>query len=468
MSSPPAGALPGEITALAATELADAIRAGSVSAAEATEASLAAIAAEDPALHAFVTVDAEGARTAARALDERRASGDLAGPLHGVPVAIKDLVDVEGLPTTRGSLRHANDIAPADDLVVARLRAAGAVIVGKTNTPEFGFGALCRNPVGGNTGNPAAPGRSSGGSSGGSAAAVAAGMVPLAHGTDFGGSVRTPASFCGIVGFRPGPGLIPSATKPLAWNALAVHGVLARTVADAALMASVMSGGDPRDPISLDARAGSFAPQDVPAARLAASADLGGITPIDPAVRSVFERALGRIPDTFGVVRAAPDLGGAPEAFATLRAAIILHELGPLLTAAGPPLSPTVRWNIEQGVGISAADYLAAEAARSRLYRASLAFFETHDFLLTVAASVPPFPLDQEDVEAIDGTPMANPIAYLAVTSAISLIGLPAISVPCGRTGEGLPVGLQIVGPPRSEARLLGLAARLHAILPPE
>lgn len=446
-----------------AIDLVSATRSGALSAEEATRTALAAIERDNAAIRAFVSVDAAGALAAARALDAARAAGLEPGPLHGVPIGIKDLVDAAGLPTSRGLPRHKDDIAAKDDPVVGRLRAAGAVIVGKTNTPECGFGALCTNRLAGNTVNPVAPGRSSGGSSGGSAAAVAAGMVPLAHGTDFGGSVRTPASFCEVVGFRPGPGLLPSTGKPLGWNALAVHGVLACSVADAALMASVMSGADPRDPISLDAR--PLAPRIEAAAtglRLAVSTDLGGITPIAPDVRAVIGHALTHLPADLVLEKAAPDLTGAAESFATLRAAIIHHELGPLLAAEGAALSPTVRWNIEEGRALSAEAYLAADAHRTALYRRCITFFGRHDFLLCAAASVAPFPLDQEDVTEIDGIVMPSPIAYLTVTSAISLVGMPAISIPCGRTDEGLPVGLQIVGPPRSEARLLALAQRLE------
>ncbi|GAB5377460.1 MAG: hypothetical protein AcusKO_39220 [Acuticoccus sp.] len=262
-------------TDLTATDLAAAIAAGTLCAEEATRDALDTIARKDGTTHAFVTIDAEGALAAARACDAARAAGTPQGPLAGVPIAIKDLVDVKGLPTTRGLIRDRENFAAADDPVVARLRAAGAIIMGKTNTPECGFGALCRNAVAGNTVSPAAPTRSSGGSSGGSAAAVAARMVPLAHGTDFGGSVRTPASFCDIVGYRPGPGRIPSTGKPLGWNALAVHGVLARTVRDAALMAHVMSGGDARDPVSF------FAP---PLAPLSADASGGGAARIAASV----------------------------------------------------------------------------------------------------------------------------------------------------------------------------------------
>lgn len=435
-----------------------------ISAAQLVEETLAVIAELDPHHHAFITVAADTARQRAREIDAAAADGRLLGPLHGLPVAIKDLTPTAGIRTTRGSRHHLDDVPDEDDLVVARLRNAGAIIIGKTNTPEFGFGALCRNEIAGNTVNPYARERTSGGSSGGSAVAVATGMVPLAHGTDFGGSVRTPASFCSIVGFRPGAGTVPRMPKGLPWETLATHGILARSAGDAELMLQAIAGGDPRDPVSVHAPA--FVPADgmpaLGALRLAASPDLC-IATIDPAVASVFEGAVTAIAGAgAGVTRSAPDFSGAQQAFETLRAAMLFHDFGPLLDRPGSMLSPTVRWNVERGRGIAANDVIAAEVARGRIYQSCIALFDDVDFLLTPSASVLPFPLDQEEILEIAGKPLRNIVDYLTITYAVSLTGLPAMSIPCGWTGDGLPVGMQIVGPPRSEAALLAFGRRLE------
>lgn len=444
-----------------ARDLASAMAAGETTARATIEESLRSIERQDPAIRAFITVAANQALETADNLDRSLASGETPGPLHGVPVGIKDLTATAGIRTTQGSLRHIEDVPAVDDLVVARLRQAGAVIVGKTNTPEFGFGALCTNGIAGNTVNPFAPGYSSGGSSGGSAAAVAAGMIPLAHGSDFGGSVRTPASFCNVVGYRPGAGLVPRVPKPLPWDSLLSHGVLARNVGDAALMVAIMSGGDARDPVSLHAGQlrwpdeRQMEPQDL---RVAASLDLG-IADIDPAVAAIFASAVEAISGLCGkVTMSAPDFTGAKRAFETLRAAMLFHGLGPLLDAHDPPLSETVRWNLLRGKDIAASDFLRAESVRGSIYSSCCDFFSGIDVLVTPAASVPPFPLDQENVETVAGRPTANIIDYLAITYAISLVGLPAISIPAGFTPEGLPVGIQLIGKPGGDAELLAIA----------
>ena len=456
---------PDEIPRATAASLAAAIREGSITATMAVDACLDAIDRLDDDLHAFVTVAPDAARARAASLDGLARQGRFLGPLHGIPVAIKDLVATEGIRTTRGSLRHIDDIPKTDDLVVARLKDAGAVIVGKTNTPEFGFGALCRNEIAGNTANPYAPDRSSGGSSGGSAVAVATGMVPLTHGTDFGGSVRTPASFCNVVGVRPSAGRVPRVPKGLPWETLLAHGALARTVEDAHLMLAVMSGGDRRDPSSLFAvalDATGPAPVDPAAVRIGFSADLG-ITEVDADVEAVFAEASQAIRQAFPNSRdICPDFTGARDSFETLRAAMLFHDLGPLLDRVDPPLTETVRWNVERGRDITAARFLAAEAARGEIIGRCVSYFDDMDVLVTVSASVPPFPLDQDNVEAINGKPTRNIIDYLAITYAISLVGLPAVSIPAGCTPEGLPVGIQLVAGPGEDAKLLALAAHME------
>ena len=454
-----------------ATALAARLARGEISALAATEASLARIAALDPQLNAFITVDAEGARRAARALDAARAAGRPAGPLHGLPVAIKDVTATRGLRTTQGSALFADHVPAEDALSVARLRAAGAVIIGKTNTPEFAFGAVCTNRLCGPTRNPWDPERTSGGSSGGSAVAVATGMVALAQGTDFGGSVRMPASFCGIVGLRPAPGTIPEPDRALGWGALATQGVLARSIRDARLMLAAMAGPDPRDPLSTRMPAAEPLPARPP--RIAASPDLGGAFPVDAEVLEAFAAARRSLETVLGPTAAdAPPLDGAIDAFKTLRAAESWARSGGLVEAHADALTPSFVWNVRQGREISAEAYLRAEMTRTRAWRAFMSFFSRHDMLVMPACAVLPFPNAREEVLEVGGRRLGSIIDYLACTFLISLVGLPALSIPAPRGSGALPFGLQLVVPPGREALLWLVAERLerhgfHWTLPP-
>lgn len=439
-------------------------RAGQLSATAIVDAALADIAAQDPVYASFVTVDADGARAAARACDAALRAGAAPGALHGIPVAVKDLTPTRGLRTTMGSTLFADHVPEADDLLVARLRAAGAVIIGKTNTPEFGFGANCTNALTGPTRTPHDPTRSSGGSSGGSAAAVAAGFVPLALGGDFGGSVRTPAAFCGCVGLRPTPGRLPAPGRALAWDTLATAGFLARDIDDAALAFATLSGPDQADPTSLPWSPWSM-PQSWPAPddlRVAATLDFG-VAPVSGAIAEGFSAAIARIAAARGPVAwAHPDAREAQEAFETLRAAHIFYNHADLLERHGARLSPTVRWNAERGRGMETARYLAAEAARGRVYRAFAGFFAAHDILLAPSASVLPFDAQDMDVLAIDGRPLRNIIDYLGVTYIVSLVGFPCLSIPMPATCGGPMSGLQVIARPGDETRLLGFARHLE------
>jgi amidase len=448
---------------LSAVEAVERLREGRLSARAMVESCLEQIGRHDGWVRAFVTVCGERALAEADAADRERRDGRLRGPLHGLPVAVKDLTATAGVRTTFGSRIYAEHIPAADDLCVERLRRAGAIILGKTNTPEFGFGPRSTNFLFGPTATPYDPERSSGGSSGGSAAAVAAGMVPLAHGTDFGGSVRTPASFCGVVGLRPTPGRIPSVPKALAWDTMATHGVLARSVEDAALMLGVMAGRDDRDPVS--ALGGWAAPDGAAPAgppRLAFSTDLG-VARISREVGAPFGEAVRAIAARFPQVdEDAPDCAGAQAAFETLRAAIVRHVHRHHWERHRDQLTGPARWNIERGEDISAAEFLRAEQERSRVYGNFVEFFRRYDFLLTPAASVLPFPNAQAEVLEIDGHPLRNPIDYLTITYVVSLMGMPCLSIPCAWTKDGLPVGMQIIGPPFAEGRLLRFAMTLQ------
>jgi len=450
-----------ELWRLSAVEAARAVREGRVSARDLVESSLDRIDRHDDWVRGFITVAAGPARTAADAADRALRAGHASGALHGVPVAIKDTTLTQGIRTTFGSPIYADNVPEVDDLCVARLKAAGAIVIGKTNMPEFAFGPRSVNRLRGPTATPYDAESSAGGSSGGSAAAVAIGMVPLAHGTDFGGSVRTPASFCGIIGLRPTPGRIPNVPKGLAWDAMATHGILARSAGDAGLMLSVMAGRDDRDPVSIAQPGWSDDGQAIGRPRrLAASIDLG-VAPIAAEVAEAFRAAVEEVASVSSVEWAAPDCSGGQEAFETLRAASVLHAHRGHLHTHREQLTDQARWNMERGEGISAAQMLAAEQARSRIYARFIEFFERFEFLLLPSASVLPFPNTQEEVLEIDGKPLRNPIDYLSITYLVSLVGMPCLSIPCGWV-RGLPFGLQIVGPPLSEARLLGFARLLE------
>lgn len=441
---------------LTATALARAIARGELSSRDVVEAHLARIVERDAQLGAFVTVDAEGARRAADVCDAAPAP---TGPLHGVPVVIKDLTDTAGLTTTYGSVLFRDHVPAEDDLVVARLRRAGAIILGKTNTPEFGFGAVCTNKLCGPTRNPFDPALTSGGSSGGSAVAVAAGMVPLAHGTDFGGSVRTPASFCDVASVRPTPGRIPSPRRPLGWDMLATHGFLARNVDDLELALSVSGGGDAYDPLSVGAVG-----DDRPLAsrpRIAVTPDFG-VAPVARDVRVRFAVACEALAGVADDVPASPDCGGAIETFRTLRAAHIANSYGELLRTRRAELTPTVIWNIEAGAKLSAEDYLNAERRRTVIYRSFQELFTRADFLVAPAASVFPWPNEVSDVTAIDGAALATPIDYLAVTFIVSLVGFPVLTLPARRGESELPFGIQIIAPPGCESRLFAFGRTIE------
>jgi len=444
---------------LTATALAKALARREISAAAVTEAHLARIATLDGGLSAFIIVDADGARRQAAACDAARAP---IGPLHGVPVAVKDLTNTAGLRTTYGSSLFGNHVPEQDELVVARLRQAGAVIIGKTNTPEFGFGAVCTNRLCGPTRNPFDPTLTSGGSSGGSAVAVATGMSPLAHGTDFGGSVRTPASFCDVVSIRPTPGRIPVPARALGWDMLASHGLLARSVDDLELGLSVCAGPDIRDPSSLGIGSGIEAAVARP--QLAVTPDFG-VAPVAQEIRARFAAACEALSQIADIEEVSPDCGGGIETFRTLRAAHIADRYGALLRERRAELTPTVIWNIEAGAHLTAQDYLAAERRRTAIYRSFRGLMARKDFLVVPAASVFPWNNDDGDVMRIDDFDLATPIDYLAVTFIVSLVGFPVLTLPTPRRQDEKPFGVQIIAAPGQESQLLAFGRKVEAQL---
>ncbi|RCV54657.1 amidase [Marinitenerispora sediminis] len=442
-----------------AREMAAMLRRREISARELVEAHLARIATINPTVNAVVTLSAERALREAHAADERLASGAPVGPLHGLPMAHKDTHDTAGIRTTYGSPFFTGNIPERDELLIERLRAAGAITIGKTNVPEFAAGSHTFNPVFGTTLNPYDVTRSAGGSSGGAAAALATGMHALADGSDMGGSLRNPASFNNVVGLRPSPGRVPVYPASLGWSTLSVQGPLARDAADAALLLSVMAGPDPRSPVALAEPGSEFAPpldRDLAGLRVAWTPDLDGafhcaqevLDVLTPAVR-VFEELGCR------VTEAAPDLAGAEEVFRTLRAWTFESAYGPLLDADRDLLKPSLAWNIEEGRKLAGSDVARAERLRTEIYHRMREFFQDHDVLLLPVSQVPPFDARLEFPTDIDGVPQATYLDWMRSAYYISVTGSPALSVPAGFTPGGLPVGLQIVGPHHADRLVL-------------
>ncbi|MGZ4668517.1 MAG: amidase [Blastococcus sp.] len=442
-----------------ATELAAMLRAREISARELLDASLDRIERLNPAVNAVVTLDPEGARAAADAADAALAAGRPVGPLHGLPVAHKDTHATGGMRTTWGSPLHRDTVPARDELVVARLKAAGAIRVGKTNVPEFAAGSHTFNPLFGATHNPYRHGLSAGGSSGGAAAALAAGMVPLAEGSDMGGSLRNPAGFCNVVGLRPTPGRVPTWPAALGWSQLSVQGPMGRTVADVALQLSVLAGPDRRVPIALDDDGAGFAaplPESLAGLRVAWAPDLGGRVTVDPAITAVLASSVG-VFEGLGahVEEACPDLSGADEVFGTLRAWLFDANFGELIRKYPDQVKQSIHWNAAKGAELTGSDLSRAEIAHTALYERMVGFFDDFDVLLAPTTQVLPFPVELEYPTEIGGVPQDNYLEWMRSCTIISATGCPALSVPGGFTPDGLPVGLQVIGAPRADRRVL-------------
>jgi amidase len=449
-----------------ASDLAAGIRARELSATEVLEAHLARIAEVNPVLNAIVTLDPDGARAQARAADRVLAEGGDVGPLHGLPIAVKDLEDTAGMRTTYGSPIYAEHVPEADTLMVARMRRAGAIVIGKTNTPEFGAGSQTFNAVFGATRNPYDPSRTPGGSSGGAAAAVASGMLPFADGSDLGASVRNPAAFCNLVGLRPSPGRIPDVPSRAIWDPLSVLGPIARNVADAALLLRALAGPDPRAPLSLRDEPEAFALETSfnPAGlRIAWSRNLGDL-PVAGEVTAVLERRRETLTGLGCVVEDVdPDLGDPDEAFEVLRALGFARAFGGLLETHHDALKETVRENTRIGLALSGGRVARALDLQAEAFERTRALLERYDALALPTVQVAPFGVEEEWVREIAGVPMGSYLEWMRSCSRITVTAHPAVSVPAGFTPEGLPVGLQLVGRHRGERELLQLAAAFEA-----
>jgi len=447
-----------ELCFTGARKLAQMIRARKVSATEVVKAFVAQIERVNPKVNAIVTFLPEQALKRAKAQDRK---GARRGPLAGLPIAYKDLVAVKGVRTTMGSLVYRDHVPTEDHSLVERLGAAGAITIGKTNTPEFGAGSQTFNAVFGATRNPYDLGKTCGGSSGGAAAAVATGMLPFADGSDLAASLRNPGNYCNVVGFRPTPGRVPNYPAANAWDTQPVIGPVTRTVADAAFLLAAMAGPDPRVPISIDAPGKAFArplARSLRGARIAWSADLGGL-PMDERVaqalapqRRVFASLGCRIDD------AEPDFAGATEAFETLRALSFSQRYARLLETHRDQLKDTVVWNIEQGLALDGNRIARAEGLRTELFHRMRRFLERYDFLVAPVNQLPPFPVELDYPREIAGVKMGNYLDWMKSCYYVTITSHPAISVPAAFTDDGLPVGIQIVGRYRDDFGLLQLA----------
>jgi len=446
---------------LSAVELARMIRAKKVSAREVLAAHLKQIERVNPKVNAIVTLIAEQATEQAHLADEAQARGAALGPLHGLPVAHKDLQDTAGVRTTYGSRLFKDHVPVSDAIIVERQKRAGAIFVGKTNTPEFGFGSQTFNEVFGATRNPYDVTKTCGGSSGGAAVALACGMVALAGGSDMGGSLRNPAAFCNVVGLRPAPGRVPALSANASWSPLSVQGPMARTVADVALFLSAIAGPDPRSPISIVEPGARFArPLDrvFKETRIAWAKDLGGI-PFDPRVRRVVDAQRG-VFEKLGckIDEAEPDFRDADMIFKTLRAWLADSNYGESIRNHPDLFKDTIHWEVDRGAKLTGQQVSRAEAKRSALYQQTRMFMEKYEYFILPVTQVPPFDVTQPHVTEINGVKMESYIDWMKSCWYISVVGNPAISVPCGFTPEGLPVGLQIVGRHQDEWGVLQLA----------
>lgn len=448
-----------------ARKLARLIRQKKLSVVEVMRAFVARIERVNPKVNAIVTFLPERALKAAKALDRAKSKP----PLAGLPLAYKDLVPTKGVRTTFGSLVYENHVPQEDALIVQRLSAAGAILLGKTNTPEFGSGSQTFNKVFGATRNPYDLSRTCGGSSGGGAAAVASGMLPFADGSDLAASLRNPGNYCNVVGFRPTPGRVPGWPVADAWDTLSVLGPMARTVEDAAFLLSAMAGPDPRAPTSIAEPGSVFArplKRDFKKVRIAWSRDLGGL-PMDPRVTAVLESRKKLFKDLGCVLEEAePDFSGATEAFETQRAVSYLGRFGGLLDEHRDKLKDVVVWNIEEGRKRTPEQIARAAGLRTELFHRMRRFLERYEFLLCPVNQLPPYPIETEWPREIAGAPMGNYLDWMKSCYYITITSHPAISVPAGFTPEGLPVGIQIVGRYRDDLGVLQLANAFEAAAP--
>lgn len=454
-----------ELTAARITEL---IRDRKVSCEETLDEFLSQVDAWNPVINAIVSECRDEARATAKSLDEKLARGEDIGVLGGLPIAHKDLVQTKGLRTTWGSRIYADFIPTSDDLIVQRLKSAGAVTIGKTNTPEFGAGSQTFNEVFGATLNPYDRSKTVGGSSGGAAAALAARMVPIADGSDMGGSLRNPASFCNVVGFRSSTGLVPAWPTDEAWFGYSVQGPMARSVEDIALQLQATVGFDQRVPLSLHATPEEFSGRlgcDAKRLRVAYSRTLGGL-PVEPSVIDVLDRAVVKLQESgVEVVEADPDLRDADEVFKAWRAYRFAMKFGPLIDRSPELVKDTIHWNVNEGRKLTAQDLARANELRTQIFERMTEFMSVYDFLLCPTVQTPPFDVEVPYLESINGVQFETYVDWMKSCYLITVTGLPALSLPAGFTDNGLPVGLQLVGGYHADRAVLDFAQEVETIL---
>ncbi|MGF1595967.1 MAG: amidase [Acidimicrobiales bacterium] len=453
---------------LTATEARRAVAAGELSPVELLDSCLARVDAVDPAVNAMVVRADERARAEAAAAADAVARGDDLGPLHGLPVAIKDLQATAGIRTTYGSEAFADNVPVVDAGIVARVRAAGGIVVGKTNIPERSIGANTVNRLFGATGNPFDPLLTCGGSSGGSAVALATSMVPLATGSDHGGSLRIPACYCGVVGHRATPGVVPFEERSIAQTFYSVQGPMGRTVADTALLLSVVAGRNRRDPMSFPLDSAALAdlePIDPVTLRVGISEDLGGVM-VSQSIRSTFRHRVQRLASIVGDCVAVPvDLRATSEVDWLVRSDVFVAQYHREVDGWDEGFNPNIRRTYDSALATPMEDIARARRVQMDLYQSFVSLFDEVDVMIVPGVSVSPFPWRQLYPTEVDGAPVDNYMAWLALTAAITVIGHPVTALPCGLDEHGLPFGLQVIGPPYEDRRLLSVAAALEEAL---
>ena len=450
-----------ELLSLSAVEMRRLIGAKRLSPVELLEASIQRIEALNPGINAVTATCFDRARDEARAAEAAVMRGDSLGMLHGLPTGIKDLEDTAGLLSTYGSPLYRDHVPTKDGAMVARIRAQGAIVVAKTNTPEFGAGANSRNPVWGATGNPFDPTLNAGGSSGGSAAALAVDMLPVCTGSDTGGSLRIPAAKCGVVGFRPSPGLVPVERRPFGWAPISVVGPMGRTVEDTCLLLAAQAAMDACDPLSYPVSPSTFRqpePCDLGTLKVAWTEDFG-VCAVDPGIRATLRQRIEAMRPLFRACdRVTFDFGEAHRCFDIIRAVSYVGRYHDAYVNNRESLGPNVRANYEMGASMSLADFAWAHMEQTRIYRAFQEIYADYDLVLAPTTPVSPFPWTQLYSDEIDGQKLENYYQWLALTYVITLVTNPALSMPCGVDHAGMPFGLQVVGRFRGDKALLNAA----------
>ena len=454
------------LLATSAVELRRRIGAKEISPVELLEACIERIEAVNPAVNAITATCFERARNEARAAERDVLAGSELGPLHGLPIGIKDLEDTEGLLTTHGSPLYRDHVPDRDHVLVQRLRRAGAIVTAKTNVPEFGAGANTRNVVWGATGNPFDPLLNAGGSSGGSAAALACDMLPLCSGSDTGGSLRIPAAICGVVGFRPSPGLVPSERRLLGWTPISVVGPMGRTIADVALQLAATAGRDVGDALSYDVDAAAFATPprvDLSRLRVAWTVDFG-VCAVDRAIAETFRGKIAAMRHLFRTCdEVAFDFGEAHRCFDVIRAESFVAQHRDAYAKDPASLGPNVRVNYELGAALTLADCASAHLEQTRIFQRFQTVFQGYDLVLSPTTPISAFPWTELYLKEVNGEPLENYYRWLALTYVVTLVTNPALSLPCGTDHRGMPFGLQVIGRFRGDRDLLGAGAALEA-----